>query len=244
MNLGTTIKVMGGLLPQQLLERVAAGDPALPGTKTADYHQDSSNELNQTINRAWAALTGRWASFKAARAALPEGNRATALTRDRWLLPLFQELGYGRLPVERTAIIADDRPFAISHRWSHVPIHLLGAGLSLDKRIPGERGAAASPPHGLVQDLLNHAAGHRDRLARQEDLGAADPARPQEPDPPGLHRLRSRGHLRRRAVQRLPPAVAAVSPVAGRRGGRAHLLAGALGRSRAGRGSARPGAPA
>lgn len=160
MNLGTTIKVAGGLLPPQLLERIAAGDSTLVGTAAADFHEENTVALNQAINRAWSALTARWATFRAQIAGLPESDRATVLTRDKWLLPLFQELGYGRLAPERAAIVADDRPFAISHRWGHVPIHLVGARLSLDKRVPGERGAAASPPHGLVQDLLNHADGH------------------------------------------------------------------------------------
>lgn len=160
-NLGTTVKVAGGLLPTQLLDRVASGDATLIGNRPADYHADSATELNQQINRAWTALTGRWTAFRAALATLVEADRGTTLTRDRWLLPLFQELGYGRLQAERAAIVADGRPFAISHRWGHVPIHLVGARLALDKRVPGERGAAASPPHGLVQDLLNHAEAHR-----------------------------------------------------------------------------------
>ncbi|MCK6505655.1 SAM-dependent methyltransferase [Myxococcota bacterium] len=160
MIIGTTIKVTGGLFPAQLLDRIADGDPALPGTSPADYHFDSGTELNQAVNRAWTALTGRWASFRAQLASLPEGERATQLTREKWLLPLFQELGYGRLSAQRAALVFDERPFAISHLWGHTPIHLVGAGLSLDKRVPGERGAAASPPHGLVQDLLNHADEH------------------------------------------------------------------------------------
>ena len=155
MNLGSTIKVAGGLFPPQLIERIAGGDPTLKGTAPAAYHVDSTNELNQTINRAWAALTGRWASFKAQLERLPDTDRATTLTRDKWLLPLFQELGFGRLATAR-AIEAGDRTFALSHGWQEiVPIHLVGWRLDLDKRVAGERGAAASAPHGLVQDCLN-----------------------------------------------------------------------------------------
>ncbi len=160
MIVGTTVKVVGGLFPAQLLERIAEGDPALPGTKPSDYHLDSATELNQAINRAWTALSGRWTSFRAQLERRPDGDRATSLTREKWLLHLFQELGYGRLTAQKGALVFDERPFAISHLWGHAPIHLIGAGLSLDKRVPGERGAAASPPHGLVQDLLNHADEH------------------------------------------------------------------------------------
>lgn len=154
------ITVEGGLLPPQLLERIAGGDTRVVGLSPGDYHCDSIPELNQGINRAWASLTGRWATFRRALATLPETDRATALTREKWLLPLFQELGYGRLTSAKSQEV-DGRTFPISHRWGHTSIHLLGVRTDLDKRTPGEKGAAASSPHGLVQDLLNHDSGQR-----------------------------------------------------------------------------------
>lgn len=160
MILGDCIRVEGGLLPPQLIQRVVDGDSRLPGASPSSWRVDNAAELSQTINRSWSALTGRWKAFQAALATLPENDRATSLTRDKWLLPLFQELAFGWLPAERNAIEADGRTFAVSHRSGHVPIHLVGARLDLDKRIPGERGAAASAPHGLVQDLLNHSDAH------------------------------------------------------------------------------------
>ena len=151
----SAVTVVGGLFPQQLIERITRGDPGLKGTAPSDYHIDSANELNQTVNRAWAALTGRWASLRTQLERLPEAERATTLTRDKWLLPLFQELGFGRLSSAKT-IEAGDRAFPLSHSWQDiVPIHLVGWRLDLDKRIAGERGAASSSPHGLVQDCLN-----------------------------------------------------------------------------------------
>ena len=129
MNLGTTIKVAGGLLPPQLLERIAAGDSTLVGTAAADFHEENTVALNQAINRAWSVLTARWATFRPQLAQLPESDRATVLTRDKWLLPLFQELGYGRLPIAK-AIEVDGREYAISHGYGHVPIHMLGANVS------------------------------------------------------------------------------------------------------------------
>jgi hypothetical protein len=41
-----------------------------------------------------------------------------------------------------------------------VPVHLIGCGLSLDRRAAGVRGAAAANPHGLVQEFLNRSPDH------------------------------------------------------------------------------------
>ena len=39
-------------------------------------------------------------------------------------------------------------------------VHLVGRGLSLDRRAAGQRGAAAANPHGLVQGFLNRSDAH------------------------------------------------------------------------------------
>ena len=44
------------------------------------------------------------------------------MTREQWLLPLFQELGYGRLQRVRTIVI-EEKEYPISHMWLHSPIH-------------------------------------------------------------------------------------------------------------------------
>src|SRR5207249_4779415 len=85
---------------------------------------------------------------------LPLHRRVREGTRERWLLILFQELGYGRLPVARLPEI-DGKAFPVSHLWQQTPIHLVGCGVDLDHRTAGVAGAARTPPHGLVQELLN-----------------------------------------------------------------------------------------
>ena len=158
MSSSNLIKIVGGLLPQQLLDRIAKGDATLPGTRPQDYSEDSANELNQAINRAWAALASKWASFVAARAAIGADERATVLTREKWLSPLFYSLGYGQLDFQRSALTVGDRTFVISHTKGPVPCHLVGAGVDLDKRVTGDKSAGA--PHGMVQDFLNTSDGH------------------------------------------------------------------------------------
>lgn len=69
------------------------------------------------------------------------GRRRTGLTRDRSLLPLYDELGYGRLQ-RHAAFEIDRKSYAFSHLRGYVPIHLVGTSLNLDKRAPGQVGAA------------------------------------------------------------------------------------------------------
>ena len=150
----TTIRTEGGLLPPGLLARVAAGDATLPGLTPNAYHLTPGEKFGEVINRSWLRLVGAWTGFRDALAATKPGDPATGLTRDRWLLVLFAELGYGRLPPAH-AVERDGLTFPVSHAWGPAPIHLVGAGLDMDRRTPGVAGAARSSPHSLVQELLN-----------------------------------------------------------------------------------------
>src|SRR5919202_6129015 len=150
----TTIHTEGALLPADLLQRVADGDPTLAGLRPEDYHLVPGEKLNEAISRAWNRLQGVWAAFRDARHKAPETDTGTTLTRDRWLLPLFQELGYGRLATAR-AVEIDGRSYAISHAWGRVPIHLVSYRLTLHRQAAGVAGAARSNPHSLLQELLN-----------------------------------------------------------------------------------------
>lgn len=155
----TTIRTEGGLLPADLLARVAAQDRGLPGVRPADYHLVQGELLGERVTRSWNRLVGAWKAFASALAALPESDAGTTLTRERWLLPLFEELGYGRLQTSKAEEI-DGRSYPISHEWGHAPIHLVSARIPLDRRTPGVKGAAGASPHSLVQEFLNRSTGH------------------------------------------------------------------------------------
>jgi hypothetical protein len=155
----TAIKTEGGLLPREVLARVAAEDADLPGMEQQAYHLPPNERLGEAINRSWNRLLGLWEAYSEALNGRPENDAATGLTRDRWLLPLFDELGYGRLQ-RSTAVEIEGKSFAISHAWYRTPIHLVGAGVSIDKRSAGVAGAAAGAPHSLVQEFLNRSEEH------------------------------------------------------------------------------------
>ena len=154
-----TIRSEGGLLPPDLLRRVIDPKAKLPGNKPEDYGLPAGDRLNETITQSWNQLRRHWREFQAAAANLAEGEAGTGLTNDRWNLPLLRELGFGLLPTSPGPEL-NGRTYAINRFFGPVPVHLLGCGLSLDRRTAGQRGAAAINPHGLVQEFLNRSEGH------------------------------------------------------------------------------------
>jgi len=159
-DLFTTIHIEGAILPPDLLQRIAAGDPGLEGLTPDAYHLIEGEKINEVTSRSWNRLLGAWAAFQEHLAALPESDAATSLTREKWLLHLFRELGYGRLTPAR-AIEIEGKSYAVSHAWQNMPIHLVGWGIDLDRRTAGVAGASRSSPHSMMQELLNRA---EDRL--------------------------------------------------------------------------------
>lgn len=50
-----TVKTEGGILPAELLQRIADGQT--DGLNPADYHLGSGELLNEAINRSWLRLS-------------------------------------------------------------------------------------------------------------------------------------------------------------------------------------------
>lgn len=148
----TTVRTEGAILPADLLQRVAGGRD-LDGLTPESYHL-AGERLNDAINDAWNKLTTKWRAFREALGKLTEADPATSVTRERWLLPLFQELGYGRL-IAAKPFTVEDKTYPVSHAWQKTPIHLVGFRVELDRR-----GGQASSPHGLVQEFLNRSDDH------------------------------------------------------------------------------------
>ena len=158
-NIFTTVRSEGAILPSDLLQRIVSGDKDLDGLDAKSFHLLEGDRINEAINRSWSRLRGAWVNFQHGLTQLSSDDAATRLTREKFLLPLFQELGYGRLP-PASAIAIGDKRYAISHGWHHTPIHLVGYRVDLDKRSAGIAGAAKSSPHSLVQELLNRSNQH------------------------------------------------------------------------------------
>lgn len=152
------IRTEGALLPSDILSRLME-ETNLPGLKPEDYHLGAGEKLTEAISRSWTRLLSLWAGFRKAKGALPPSDLGTTLTRERWLLQLFQELGYGRL-IAASPFEIDGKTYAISHVWQgqyyQVPIHLVSFRADLDKRSEQRiQGASKASPHGMVQEFLN-----------------------------------------------------------------------------------------
>ncbi|MDO9230052.1 MAG: N-6 DNA methylase [Syntrophales bacterium] len=155
----TTIRTEGALLPAEILRRIVEGDRKLEGLDPESYHLEKSEKINEAVNRAWFRCLGAWRTFRAAAEKLPDSDTGTTLTRERWLLILFQELGYGRLLAAKAQEIGGNT-YPISHIWHHTPIHLVSFRQDMDRRTPGVAGAARLSPHSLVQEFLNRSENH------------------------------------------------------------------------------------
>lgn len=149
-----TLRSEGALLPPELLARIADADKELGGLAPTDYHLGETERLGEAISRSWNRLVGVWAPFEASLEGFKPNEPGTGATRERWLAPLFQELAFGRLQVAKAREIGGTE-YPISHEWAEVPIHLVGAGVELERRTKGVAGAAKMSPHAMVQDYLN-----------------------------------------------------------------------------------------
>lgn len=155
----TTIRAVGSALPADVLAATIS-DANLQGLTADDYHLELGVTPREAANRAWSVLTSAWHGYREALSKLAEGDRAVGLTREKWLAVLLRELGFGRVPTTPAGgLIADDKSFPISHAHElavgKVPLHLLGWGVPLDMRTPGQPGAADRAPHAMVQEYLN-----------------------------------------------------------------------------------------
>ncbi len=155
-----SVKIVGGLLPADLLSRVLAADPAVPGTAPQTYGLERGESVRQQASRSWLYLVEVWQDFRRRLGGAygqPEAAeaRSARVTRERWLHILLRELGFRPVPADGGFEI-DGSSFPVSHRHGHVPIHLLGWQTSLDHRTAR---VTARPPQSMLQELLNRDPG-------------------------------------------------------------------------------------
>lgn len=186
LNVFKGVRTVGTALPAEAIPR--ANELRMPGQTAEGYQLSPGMAVNGAIARAWEAMLAAHRAWHAALERLPEGDAATKLTRDKWLLPLLYELGWGRPDVISGGLAVPpglgetEAPhFPISHRlaWpdaasaaAWVPLHLVGAGVDLDTKTAG---VTARAPQAMVQDYLNRedralwaivSNGHQLRLLR------------------------------------------------------------------------------
>jgi hypothetical protein len=143
------ITIEGGLISSDLVEQIAATPQDVPGQRPVDFGLDA--RLSDEIQKAFSDALIHWNTFNARLARGRES--ATTITRETWVLPLLEELGF-TLAFQRAAAAAGGGTFMISHRLGAdpdaPPVHIVSCEQELDRR-----GDAARSPHALMQDYLN-----------------------------------------------------------------------------------------
>ncbi|MFC9861999.1 MULTISPECIES: Eco57I restriction-modification methylase domain-containing protein [unclassified Streptomyces] len=154
-----TVTTVGGLLPYDLLVRIKEGKEQ-SGSKPSDYRLFAKGEsVRDAAERSWSYLCGVWAAYQDALARDgaddDAGVHAIGLTTERWLLPLFEQLGFGALaaaPVDGLPAHDLAKHFPVSHQWAQVPVHFTGWNVPLDRRTPD---VTPQAPQSMVQEYLN-----------------------------------------------------------------------------------------
>jgi hypothetical protein len=151
----TSIRTVGGLLPADILLRIADGKD-VSGSKPADYHVVGMRSVKDAAERRWDFLKGAWRSLRAEIG--DRGHDPAGRALEHWLLPLFEEHGFGRLQRVVGGIPSDDgsASFPVTFAWQQVPVHLTGWDQDLDSRLA----SGGLPPQSMLQECLNRSEPH------------------------------------------------------------------------------------
>ena len=148
----STVRVEGALIPDDILQKIAAGE--IDGQrKAADFGLGKTDRLTDIVASVWSDARAYWDALQRSLRRLPDDDPGTTATRNQWVQPLLEALGY-QPQFTPKAEVHGGLSFAISHRAEDAPdappIHIEGLNADLDKR-----GRLRVSPHGLVQDYLN-----------------------------------------------------------------------------------------
>ena len=152
----SSLKIVGGLLPADLLGRVFAGDPQVPGTGPETYGLERGESVRRQASRSWLYLLEVWQDFKRRIDGAgdgPDGGRGPVRAGHQGTVAAHPAARAG-LPPDRPegGFELDGKSFPVSHRSGHVPVHLLGWATDLDHKTPH---VTARAPQSMVQELLN-----------------------------------------------------------------------------------------
>ena len=147
-----SVTVEGSVLSSDILERISGGD--YPGQSRDDFGLDS--QVREEIAQCWADARSLWGVFKRqmGREVRSDPN-GTTRTRNLWMVPLLELLGYD-LELYRRAPVVQDKTYAISHRAGNrgdTPVHVIGFSENIEDR--DTRLRSSMSPHSMVQEYLN-----------------------------------------------------------------------------------------
>jgi hypothetical protein len=146
----TAVTIEGGLFPGDLVERLASGAET-SGQRPEDFGLRGSHRLSDEIQAAFSDMRSYWDAFQRRQAKSKES--LTTLTREYWVIPFLEDLGFN-LVYQRPAATVGNDTYAFSHRAGEdpkaPPVHIIALDQDLDRR-----GEFRRSPHALVQEYLN-----------------------------------------------------------------------------------------
>lgn len=171
----SAIAIEGNLITLDLTQDFVVED--VKGQKAVDFGLAKTARLEDEIALAWGEVKDHWRIFQRRLEQSDPQDSLTTLTRERWVLPILELLGYQPVYQAQSEMI-DQRSFAISHRAeageNKPPIHIVSCRVELEKRqVKGNLSA-----HTLLQEYLNKTEhlwgivtnGYRWRLLRDSSL--------------------------------------------------------------------------
>ncbi|MDW8244761.1 MAG: N-6 DNA methylase, partial [Thermogemmata sp.] len=148
------VRLEGGLFGPDLLEQLEG--QSLPGLSPADFGIATTRSLLDEVAQAYRDARDLWRNFQQRLQRLSADNAATTLTRENWVLPLLNLLGY-QLHRQSSPYQLGEVAYPISYRAGDAddspPVHVVGAGQPLGQVDPSLRPRLS--PHALLQEFLN-----------------------------------------------------------------------------------------
>ena len=98
-----SLRIEGGLLSGEIIDKIAEASTDIPGQKSADFGLEPNRPLIDEIASAWNDARSYWALFQKGLERLKPDDSGTTLTRDRWMVPFLSLLGYNLQPQRKAA---------------------------------------------------------------------------------------------------------------------------------------------
>ena len=190
-----SVRIVGTVMPSEAIPR--ASELRMPGQTADDYQLPPGMTVNGAIARAWDAMLAAYQERQNALSRLPANDPAIKVTREKWLLPLLYELGWGHPEAINGGLdvppgLGETTPthFPVSHRISWpdkanpdawVPLHLVGANVALDAKTASVAARAPQSLHNRLQASSRVGGGKRQSRGCPSTGQAGTVTLPREP---------------------------------------------------------------
>ena len=97
------MQIEGNLIASDIATEMLSG--TTKGQLPENFNFAKTDKLADEIAIAWGDAKAYWAAFQRAAARLPDGDLATTVTREQWVVPLLRSLGYDLVYTAKAEIV-------------------------------------------------------------------------------------------------------------------------------------------